>query len=367
MKNNSIQKVVQYVEKQGSVVEDSFLHQLEEERSIKFIFLKLVAIIGSLLAMGFFFGFLVLTIGDSLNYVSFFFFALILSGLSLMGNKKTEPALRDGVFVATYISAFVCFMAAYLDYNSSERNMEYAVVVLSLVGFVGFKSKIIQFISILGLYYGVVYLLGTLGLGYVGLALFWLVVIGVYLLFIKEVELKTATNFWSKKYSALQNGLIVLLFLEVLHDNIALIDPSSWINSSRSIAYSEVGQQIYFVFVRIVLAGLTYFTVTEIGKKQAFKQANLVAGGSIIAILALSSFMNGFGTSLTVGLLLVVWSFQYRFPKGLVIGIILLLLSLISYYYFLQVSLLIKALLLMGCGLVFLALFVINNRLNREK
>ncbi|MGG5505948.1 MULTISPECIES: DUF4401 domain-containing protein [unclassified Myroides] len=367
MKSNSWSDLIRQVENQGVVVDEHLMQRIQEENSIKYVFLKVVALLGSLLAMGFFFGFLFLTLGDSLGYVSFTIFGVLLYALSFLGNKKREPALRDGVFVATYISAFVCLMAAYFDFNSSERTMEYCIVLLSLLGFSVFKSKIIQFISVLSLYYGLVYLMGTLNLGYLGLALFWFVVAGVYVLFIKEVKLKTATNFWSQKYSALQHGLIALLFLEVVHDNIALIDPSSWINSNRSITYNEVGHQIYFVFVRLVLVGLTYFTVTQIGKKHGFKQLKLVIGGSIVGVLALSSFMNGFGIPLTVSLLLIVWSFQYRLTKGIVLGVVLLLFSLVSYYYFLQVSLLIKSLLLMGCGLVFLSLFIINNRWNREK
>lgn len=77
--------------------------------------------------------------------------------------------------------------------------------------------------------------------------------------------------------------------------------------------------------------------------------------------------MHGFGVPLAISLLLLLWSYHFCFQKGVVLALALLVFSLICYYYFLDVSLLVKSLILMGCGLFFLSLFVINMKLNREK
>ncbi|MBB1138047.1 DUF4401 domain-containing protein [Myroides sp. WP-1] len=367
MKSSSWSELVRQVEDQGVVVDEQVTQRIQEENSIKYIFLKVVALSGSLLAMGFFFGFLFLAIGDSLGYLSFSFFGVLLYALSFLGNKKTEPALRDGVFVATYISAFACLIAACIDLDWSEKGNLLGVVVLSAIGFVVFKSKIIQFLSLISLYYGLVFLLGTLHLGYVGMALFWVVFIGVYLLFTKEVQLRTGSAFGNQKYNALLHAGVAVIFIDIMLDNLAFIEPSSWLNHNRYATYNELGHQIYYVFVRIILLGLTYFTLKQGLEKLSSKQRNIVIILSAAVILLLSSVMNGFGVPLTISLFFLVWSFHYRFQKGIIMAILMLLISVICYYYYLQVSLLVKSLILMGCGVVFLGGFLIYNRWNREK
>lgn len=359
--------LIEEVEKQGVVVDQQLMERLKEEKAIKYIFLKFVALLGSLLVVGFFFGFLVLAFNDSLNYISFLVFAAILYGLSFLGNKKTEPALRDGVFVATYISAVICVIAACIDLQLSEENTLLCFSILSCGGFFLFKSKLIQFLSVLSLYYGLVYYLGYIDLGYVGQCLFWMVLGGLYFLFDKELEIKTNALFWSEKHSPLLNALFVILVLEVILDNLALLDPSNWINRGRYGEYSWLNHRIYLVFAGIVLLVLTYFTAKKITDTLHFQKANLAIGAGCLFMLGISFFMNGFGIPLAISLLLLLWSYQYRFQKGIVLALATLGLSLISYYYYLNVTLLVKSLILMGLGILFLGLFVINTKLNREK
>ncbi|MDM1044579.1 DUF4401 domain-containing protein [Myroides sp. 1354] len=367
MKTNTWKDLLPRLEEQGVIVDEQLENRIQEENAIKYVFLKVVAILGSLLAMGFFFGFLFLTIGDSLGYVSFLFFGIMLYGISLLGNKKTEPALRDGVFVATYISAFVCVLAACFDIGWRETNNLIVVIVLSLAGFILFKSKIIQFLSVIGVYYGLVYYLGLIHLGYGGLLLFWLVLAGLYLLFDKEVEIKTTHSFWSQKYTAVVHAFFLILILELIQDNISLIDPTNWINHSRYFDYNEVMHRIYLAIVGLLLIALTYVTVKQIERKVVIQKRMISIGVSSLFILGIAFFMHGFGMPLAVSLFLLFWSYQFRFHKGIVLAIFTLLLSLLSYYYYLSVSLLVKSIILMGCGLFFLALFIIYNRLNREE
>lgn len=367
MKTNSWKDLLLEVQEQGVVVEEQLATRIQEENAIKYVFLKVVAILGSLLAMGFFFGFLFLTIGDSLGYVSFLLFGILLYAVSFLGNKKTEPALRDGVFVATYISAVVCLLAACIDFQWSEQNNLLCVIVLSILGFLLFKSKIIQFLSVIGLYYGLVYYLSFIHWGYATLVLFWLVFIGVYHLLSNELTLKTTSKFWSQKYSAVLNACFMILFLELIQDNISLIDPANWINRGRYFDYHELGHSIYLGFAGLVLLGLTYLTIKQMGFKMSVQTKGFAIGGSCLFILGIAFFMYGFGMPLIISLFLVLWSYQFRFHKGVVLAILTLILSLIAYYYYLSVSLLVKSLILMGVGLFFLGLFVIYNQWNREK
>lgn len=367
MEVNSWKDLIHQVEEQGVVVDEQVMARMEEEHSIKYAFLKVVAILGSLLAMGFLFGFLFVTIGDSLGFAAYTILGLLLYGLSFLGNKKKEPALRDGVFVATYVSAFACLVAAFIDLKGSENINLGVVIILSGIGLFVFKSKIIQFLSVLGLYYGLVYLLKYNHLGYVSLALFWLVLLALYVLFTRELKLRTRSEFWMQKYNALTNGLFCILFFEVMQDNISLIEPSSWINHARYVEFDVLGHRIYLLFIGLILLGLTYFTIKQIGNSIKLKQFNLLVGVSALFVLGLTFFIQGFGVSLVISLFLLVWSYHFRFHKGVVVAIVMLLVSLICYYYYLQVSLLVKSLVLLGCGLLFLSVFVINNQLNREK
>lgn len=367
MKTNSWKDLLLEVQEQGVVVEEQLATRIQEENAIKYVFLKVVAILGSLLAMGFFFGFLFLTIGDSLGYVSFLLFGILLYAVSFLGNKKTEPALRDGVFVATYISAVVCLLAACIDFQWSESNNLLCVIVLSILGFVLFKSKIIQFLSVIGLYYGLVYYLTWIHWGYATLVLFWLVFLGVYFLFSNELTLKTRSEFWAKKYSALLHAGFIILFLELIQDNISLMDPANWINRGRYFDYSELGHHFYLGFAALVLVGMTYWTFKQVELKIHIKNKGLWMGISSLFILGMAFFMYGFGIPLVISLFLVLWSYQFRFHKGVVLAILTLILSLIAYYYYLSVSLLVKSFILMGVGLLFLGLFVIYNQWNREK
>lgn len=367
MEINSWKDLIHQVEEQGVVVDDQLTARIEEEQSIKYTFLKVVAILGSLLAMGFFFGFLFVTMGNNLGFAAFACFGVLLYGLSFLGNKKKEPALRDGVFVATYISAFVCIVTAFIDLKDSETVNFSIILLLSGIGLFVFKSKIIQFLSVLGVYYGLVYLLKYNNLGYISLALFWLVLLGLCALFVKELALRTKGNFWTHKYQALTNGLFFILFFEVMRDNLSLIQPSSWLNHARYVEFDVLSHRIYLVFVGLVLLGLTYFTMKQIRNSLAFNSFNLLVGLSAVFILGLTFFIQGFGISLVISIFLLVWSYQFRFYKGVIVAIVMLLSSLMCYYYYLQVSLLVKSLVLMGCGGLFLGLFVINNQLNREK
>ncbi|WP_413512415.1 DUF4401 domain-containing protein [Myroides odoratus] len=367
MKTKTGNNLIEEVEKQGVVVDQQLMEHLKEEKAIKYIFLKLVAILGSLLVVGFFFGFLILALNDSLNYISFLFFAAILYGLSFLGNKKTEPALRDGVFVATYISAIICVIAACIDLQLSEENTLLCFSILCGGGFFLFKSKLIQFISVLGLYYGLVYYLGNIGVGYVGLFLFWVVLGGLYFLFDRELDIKTNNKFLGKKYNPLVNALFFVLLFEVILDNLALLEPTNWFIRGRYGEYSWFNHRIYLVFAGIVLILLIYFTGKKINEKLQFQKVNLAIGLGCLFILGISFWMKGFGIPLAISLLLLLWSYLFRYQKGIVLALATLGLSLISYYYYLNVTLLVKSLILMGLGILFLGLFVINTKLNREK
>lgn len=278
MKTNAWNDLIHQVEEQGVVVDSQLAKRMEEENSIKYVFLKVVVILGSLLAMGFFFGFLFVTIGKHLDYLSFLVMGVLLYSLSLLGNKKAESAWRDGVFVATYISAVVCFIAACVDFNLSDENTLLCFSILSCSGFFLFKSKLIQFLSVLSLYYGLVYYLGLVNLSYLGQFLFWIVLGGLFFLFDKELEIKTTTVFWSKKYNALCNATFFILFFEIILDNLTTLDSTSWLNSVRYGEYSELNHYISMGLSTLVLVLLIYCTGKKINKTMAFSHVYLVIG-----------------------------------------------------------------------------------------
>ncbi|WP_158963619.1 DUF4401 domain-containing protein [Myroides fluvii] len=367
MKNKALDSLMSQLENRGITIQEQVLERIQDEQSIKYSFLKVVAILGSLLAVGFFFGFLYMAIGDSLGTVSFSLFAVILYGISLLGNKKSEPALRDGVFVATYISSLACLIFAFIDSNASETTNLLIVTVFSIIGFLSFKSKLIQFLSVVGFYYGLIYLLKLIPLSYGDSFVFWLALIGLYLMFYFELNLRTCSVFLAAKFNALRNGLFVVVFLDLIQQNFERINPMRWMLGRSYGEFNIVYHRIYLVFVAIILIGLTYSTVKAIQDKVKINKMPVVTVLSCLLIVGLSFLMRGFGIPFAISVLLLVWSFHFRFQKGMALALATLALSLISYYYYLDVTLLSKSLILMGLGVLFLSLFVIYTKLNREK
>ncbi|MEP1382667.1 MAG: DUF4401 domain-containing protein [Paraglaciecola sp.] len=110
---------------------------------------------------------------------------------------------------------------------------------------------------------------------------------------------------------------------------------------------------------------LIYIVVQMLRHKSLLiARANCLIGMAVVMLFCIGSF---FANGIIVGLTLVLLGFANQNKTLLVLGVICTLINLSSYYYFLDITLLNKSLILVTMGALSLLLLVLNKRLPAGK
>jgi hypothetical protein len=326
---------------------------LEENRSN--LTIKILSILGVILSVLSFLGalFLLNILNDKLNLIICGSIFLI---LSLYCIKKYNAIIIDTASIAFYIVG-----GWMLIYGLDIHDLNYIFIlcfIISLCTLLIVQRYLLSLLNILCIIYSIIALINHNDQNLLFITLINAILIIALIYFLShEAAVLSKRNLISTIYKPLRLGLIL-----------ATIVTTAFIILSHYGTNEQVNNTSFALYILSVLYALaTLWVVYKITSKFEITKSKVLFPTYGLLILLLGSTVINPGIACSILLILICFNYQYRI--GLSIGLISLLLSLCHFYYNLNFSLLVKSLILIISGLLFLAIyFVINsNKINNEK
>lgn len=326
---------------------------LEENRSN--LTIKILSILGVILSVLSFLGalFLLNILNDKLNLIICGSIFLI---LSLYCIKKYNAIIIDTASIAFYIVG-----GWMLIYGFDIHDLNYIFIlcfIISLCTLLIVQRYLLSLLNILCIIYSIIALINHNDQNLLFITLINAILIIALIYFLShEAAVLSKRNLISTIYNPLRLGLIL-----------ATVVTTAFIILSHYETNEQVNNTSFALYILSVLYALaTLWVVYKITSKFEITKSKVLFPTYALLILMLGSTVINPGIACSILLILICFNYQYRI--GLSIGLISLLLSLWHFYYNLNFSLLVKSLILIISGLLFLAIyFVINsNKINNEK
>ncbi|MHC5361564.1 DUF4401 domain-containing protein [Myroides sp. LJL110] len=350
--------LVEKLQNQGVVInKDAYEKQLENQ-GIKSSLINIVTIVAGLLACGFFLLFISLALRDLLDYLLTF---LILGGgfltVAYFINKRNDQAISQSMGVSLFITGFLLItigIALHVKYSQIHTILAFVIIGLCLISIVFYRQPIILFLTICGLYVGL-YMLVFNNLGIKStLALEFLMVLGVVILSYP----RTMARIFVSKLSFLYYPF----YKASLYGSLAI---AIWFRSDWFLNSQNPSDLIFLDIVVYGLIALNFWSILIL-----FKSKHITSKFILIALLLTTSlfiFLVGrVYTGFAISYLYILWSFNQKDKVDLVLSGVFLIITLVLYYYNLQVNLLQKSISLFISGVIFMGLFILFQKTNYE-
>jgi len=306
------------------------------------ISIKVLTIVGGLLANLFFLGFLFLIdVADSPATMLLLGFSFIAKSIFLC--KKFEQAFLDTLAVTIYASG-LCMVAWGLLQGNASENLAY--VLLMIIGAVSlflFDNYILCFLSALVVTTCLLCLLSNTKANFM-VPVYTALMAVAYTAWLKwEAELITT----HKKLATLYNPVRLAL-------TCSLLGACYYITTRFWIGYFSI--HLYLIPSLVMIAAILY-ALPAILRTLAITQSRqkIMAYAGVVLLLAPTVY----APAISGALLIMTWSFLVNYKTGFVVGIIGLVYFIAQYYYDLQFTLLTKSLWMMTSGGVFILLYLL--------
>ncbi len=357
--HNRLEHVITRLESQGVVIDKDKLGELQNAQSIKTIFIKVISVLGGLLGMSMFLGFLFLLLSPSHSEnIPLFVISILLLGVTYVINKSSTVAIKDGLAVSTFISGFVLFEFAIGlgEYESVDSVLALVGLLLSIISLVVYRNQIITFLAMAGVLISINCLI-VFKEAYLMLPYFMclLILLSVYLFYREEII---------RGRSALLNQLYTPIFTATFCYTLFMSIMGSTMRYYQYFnAYSVVSKWALIV----VLIATTIFTLHLVLNK--LQITSLVTRVIAYALVSVFLYLIGFGyPAFAVSVLFLLWSFKTQYKVGFVVSISALIWSMGMFYYDLSITLLSKSISLMLSGVFFLAIYwLIHKKWNEDE
>lgn len=326
---------------------------LEENRSN--LTIKILSILGVILSVLSFLGalFLLNILNDKLNLIICGSIFLV---LSLYCIKKYNAIIIDTASIAFYIVG-----GWMLIYGLDIHDLNYIFIlcfIISLCTLLIVQRYLLSLLNILCIIYSIIALINHNNQDVLFITFINAILMIALIYFLShEAAVLSKRNLISTIYNPLRLGLIL-----------ATVVTTAFIILSHYETNEQINNTSFALYILSVLYGFaTLWVVYKITSKFEITKSKVLFPTYGLLILLLGSTVINPGIACSILLIFICFNYQYRI--GLSIGLISLILSLWHFYYNLNFSLLVKSLILIISGLLFLAIyFVINsNKINNEK
>lgn len=302
--------------------------------------IKVLSIFGILFATFAFFGFLAI-LGIYESELGMLLLGSILIVLSLLLNIKFDTLIVDTFGASIYVLGIALVSFGLISFELHEDLTTFLVITIALCSLFVVQNYILSFISILIIASG--FLVFIFSKDLFELLHFYTAFYALALAYcsFNEPQFFTSGLKVSKIYGPLRIGLIFsLLFGLVAVGNYRLAPMSQNLNWISSL-----------VHISIIL-----YLVGPITKTLGVDSKNTKIW--IYTLTCLTLLPTLFAPSISGALLIVLLSFRVNHKTGLGIGIVALVYFVIQYYYDLNLTLLVKSILLFSSGVIFVLFYL---------
>lgn len=314
----------------------------DKENENSTIFVKILTVLGGILAALAFIGFLLVAgLYDSRNGLLFFGTSLII--LAIWISRSYNKLLLDTFSISAFAIGFIMIGLSLNHFKVGDNSLCFIFIVLSVCAMLLSKNYMMDFISVLiigGSFLSLTVINNQYNLIH---AYIWVLAVVLTYLFLKEAKIVTRYKVISKSYNPIRIGLTFsfIISLAVLgKSNIFQLQPQYiWMSSIVTIS----------VFVYLVSFVLSLLKIEKIRHKAA------VYFLCFVLILPTS-----FSPGISGALIVILLSFFVNYKTGLLLGIIAFIYFISQYYYDLRFTLLEKSGLLFLSGILFTIIYFIT-------
>ena len=305
---------------------------------------KVLSIAGGFIATISFMGFIFVA-GLERSEIMLLFIGLIFIGGAIYVNKEFDKLILDTSAISAYVMGFL-LLGIGMDRFKLDLNVvcitfifiSFATLFITQGNILSFISVIIvsgSFISLIisNKYYNLIHLYN---------AIFSILLIWSYL---NEAKIITLSKEICKLYNPVRTGLIfslvIGLFVVGKRDLVKISEDYIWLSSIVTIPI------LLYLIYRIL-------QITEI-KNQKSKILVYLLSALILLPTAYAPAISG-------ALLILLVSFFVNYKTGIAIGVIATAYFITQYYYDLNLTLLVKSLILFSTGILFLLFYFLTNQ-----
>ncbi|MEI6141300.1 MAG: DUF4401 domain-containing protein [Mariniphaga sp.] len=305
---------------------------------------KVLSIAGGFIATLSFLGF-IFAAGMEKSEIMLLFTGLIFIGGAIYVNKEFDKLILDTFAISAYVMGFLL-----LGFGMSQFKLDWNVICVTfiLISFATLfitQGNILSFISVIivsgsfisliisNKYYNLIHLYN---------AFFSILLIWSYL---NEAKIITWSKVICKLYNPVRTGLIfsliIGLFVVGKRDLVKISPDFVWLSSIVTIPI------LFYLIYRIM----------QIIKIRNPKSEILIYGLSALILLP-----TAYAPAVSGALLILLVSFFVNYKTGIAIGIIATAYFITQYYYDLNLTLLVKSLILFSTGILFLLFYFLTNQ-----
>ncbi len=343
MNSNQFKDIVTSLIQKGVEVEQDALQVAQSKLALKSIIIRVISVIGSLIGLGLFMGFIALISSDLFSNNTFL---SIMGLLFLVGsfalNRSKDSAVTDSIAVSLFIIGY-----AFLVFGLAEAT-DLAGLIMLITGGITlllYNNQIIAFLSSLCV------------LVSIHVILFQLEIETFYHIYLAIVLLFTVYLFWQEQGLRTINKLIRDRYLAVFTASFCYTLVMGIIASTMKYGYYYFSEyRGVHLFLVITILALVVATVYLVLNKMKVTQVSIkvMAYGLVLIFNVLVAFnYPAFG----IAFLLMLWSFKRQYKVGFALSIATLIWAMGMFYYDLGIFLLEKSLSMMTIGVLFLGIY----------
>lgn len=324
--------------------EEAILAEYEKNDDHQSLAIKILSIIGGILATITFVGSLLIA-GVYNSDTSL----LILGILCIIGgvfiSKVYHKIIIDTLSISSYSIGFILLTMGFLKMEMTENTISLIVILIALVSLLIVRSYIMSFVSVLIINGAIItMILSSKNFDLIHIYISSLAII-ITALFLKEAKITTTNTVFSKLYEPLRIGLI-FSFLAGL----VFLGKSDIIDISRDYLWTS----------SVVIILTILYLLSHIFEVLNISETKQKIGIYIVSILILLPTV--LSPSISGAILIILLSFLVNYKTSLVIGIIAFIYFVSQYYYDLHFTLLTKSILLFSSGILFLGLYLLTHK-----
>ena len=330
--------------------EEAIIATYQKETNSQSLAIKVLSVIGGLLASIAFIGFLFIT-GLYDSEIGMLVFGGVFIAAAFLINQKHDKFILDTFSVSFFVIGCILFSVGLGKIDFNENGISIALMLIAILCFSIVQNYILTFISVL-LFNGSVLtlILSNNAYDFIHIYVVAIALVLTYF-FLKESKIITRSKTLSKLYKPIRIGLVFSFIAGLIILGKKGFFPMSfhyiWLSSLLILAI------IIYVLSRI-------FERLHVTQTQT-KISIYIISFLILLPTALSPAISG-------AILLILLSFLVNYKTAFVIGILALIYFISQYYYDLNFTLLTKSILLFSSGVLFMFLYLFTyKKLNADE
>ncbi len=333
------------IEGEDFVYNENAIHteyQIKEENQSS-LSIKILSVLGGLLATLSFIGFLFITglfnseLGLLILGGAFLFFTIII-------NKESNKITIDTASIVTYIIGIVLLSIGLKEMEFTENNILILVSIIGMGTLFITQNYMLSFVAILTINGSFLILIAFNKIpNLIHLYISFNTLIATYL-FLNESRLISKNIKISKLYNPSRIGFIFSLLMGL-------------IATIKSFFTHHISQGYLWLSSIIISSCILYvlFLLLKILEVNSLKSKFLIYTLSLLLLLPIF-----YSPSILGAILIILLSFLVNYKTGFVIGVVAFIYFISQYYYDLHFTLLTKSIILFSSGIVFLLLYILT-------